>query len=331
MRTHKKKVRLLIVLLVFFMGFKIGVFTTSNTYSGIRKHDDSWKGHNPARTLPSDERSSHTTNDSLVPNIVHYIWVDLNGTYTFTFLYAVSFISVHKNWRPEEIMVHINKNNQPKGRWWDYVTSIVTTKIRFLSYDMREIRIFGEKPRYVEHISDIMRLLLLKEYGGTYIDNDVIALRSLDPLRHYNHTQGVGLVTSALSNGVIIAKKTSRFLSIWLEEYKTYGKKEVYNLWGHYSVSKPRQLIKKHPELVRIERDTLVRPDMSDYRKLETRKRVWKYSYSMHVWRRFIYIPRRPEDIKRISNQSLLRDVMEYVIFDKIPYYAQNDTKLSLV
>ncbi|CAH1793404.1 unnamed protein product, partial [Owenia fusiformis] len=192
------------------------------------------------------------------------------------------------------------------GQWWDYVTSNVTTKIRFLSYNMSNIDIFGEKPRYVEHISDIMRIRLLKEYGGTYIDSDVIALRSLDPLRHYNHTQGVGIVGGGLSNGVIIAKKTSKFLNIWLEEYKTYAKDDkIKNIWGYYSVTRPRQLLKTYPELVRIERDTLVRPVVREYTKLETRKKVWKYSYSMHVWRRLTYIPKKPEDIKLISNQSL--------------------------
>ncbi|CAH1786781.1 unnamed protein product, partial [Owenia fusiformis] len=96
------------------------------------------------------DNSSHTINESLVPNIVHYIWVDLKGSYNFTFLPAVSFISVHKNWKPDEILVHVNNNNRPHGQWWDYVTSNVTTKIRFLEYNMSQIDIFGEKPKYVE-------------------------------------------------------------------------------------------------------------------------------------------------------------------------------------
>ncbi|CAH1786783.1 unnamed protein product [Owenia fusiformis] len=273
------------------------------------------------------DNSSHTIHETLVPNIVHYIWVDFGGVYKFTFLNAVSFISVHKNWKPDEILVHVNNNNRPHGQWWDYVTSHVTTKIRFLEYNMSQIDIFGEKPKYVEHIADIMRLRVLKEYGGTYLDSDVIALRSLAPLRRYDHTQGVGAMSSGLSNGVIIAKKSSKFLDIWLEEYKMYGKEHVRSLWSYYSIERPRQLLKRQPELVRIEKDTLVRPLVGMYRNMETRQNVWKYSYSMHVWKRKTFIPERPDQIKLISNQSLLRDVMEYVVFNKIPFYAKNDRK----
>ncbi|CAH1786782.1 unnamed protein product [Owenia fusiformis] len=173
-----------------------------------------------------------------------------------------------------------------------------------------------------------MRIRILKEYGGTYLDSDVIALRSLAPLRRYNHTQGVGVMSSGLSNGVIIAKKSSKFLDIWLEEYKMYGKEKVKSsFWSYYSIRRPRQLLKRQPELVRIEKDTLVRPLEGMYTNMETRQNVWKYSYSMHVWKRKTFIPERPDQIKLISNQSLLRDVMEYVVFNKIPFYAKNDRK----
>ncbi|CAH1787935.1 unnamed protein product [Owenia fusiformis] len=276
----------------------------------------------PGNSRKEGEKSSHPVDESLVPNIVHYIWVDLNGYYKFNFLHAVSFISVHKNWKPDEILVHVNKNNRPHGEWWDYVMSNVTTKIRFISYNMAQIDIFGEKPRYPEHISDILRLRILKEYGGTYIDSDVIALRSLAHLRRYNHTQGIGIASNGLSNGVIIAKKTSKFLDLWIEEYKKYGKEEVGSIWSHYSIFKPRRLLADYPDLVRIERNTLVRPVAADYELFTTRKYVWDHSYSIHVWRRKTYIPYKPDDINFISNQSLLRDVMEYVVFDKIPPYA---------
>jgi len=43
--------------------------------------------------------------------------------------------------------------------------------------------IFGIKPYWVQHKADLVRVQLLREYGGIYMDNDCIMLRSVDYLR----------------------------------------------------------------------------------------------------------------------------------------------------
>ena len=60
------------------------------------------------------------------------------------------------------------------------------------------------------------------DYGGLYLDNDVLVARTFDPLRRrYELTldrEGARL----LANGIIVATPHSQFLRIWLEGYRDY-------------------------------------------------------------------------------------------------------------
>lgn len=51
------------------------------------------------------------------------------------------------------------------------------------------------------HMSDFIRLLLLSKYGGTYIDLDVICMKSLDELKpNYVGTAERNLIQNAILN-----------------------------------------------------------------------------------------------------------------------------------
>jgi Glycosyltransferase sugar-binding region containing DXD motif len=50
--------------------------------------------------------------------------------------------------------------------------------------------VFGQKISHVFHQGDVAKLEILLEYGGIYLDYDVIVVNSLDPLRQYSATYG---------------------------------------------------------------------------------------------------------------------------------------------
>ncbi|CAH1772882.1 unnamed protein product [Owenia fusiformis] len=190
---------------------------------------------------------------------------------------------------------------------------------------MTELTIFGFVPRRVEHMSDFLRIHVLQEHGGIYIDNDILALKSIEPLRHYDHTQGIGLHGDGLSNGAIIAKKESILFNLWIEAYRTYktfGKSDIRNnirLWGYYSIHIPRMLLTIYPHLVHIESQTLIKPKPSVYMDKRRIKYVWENNYSIHVWQRLLTVPDSPEKIPDLPSESLLRQAMEYIWFDRKP------------
>ncbi|CAH1786450.1 unnamed protein product [Owenia fusiformis] len=281
------------------------------------ENNESYKG----LTNIFPENKNNSTSKALVPNLVHYVWLDMKGKLNFEFLHTVSMISVHKRWKPDKIFLHVYQKNYPHGKWWDYVKNNVSG-IKIVEHEFDELTIYGEVPKYVEHMADFLRIKILREYGGIYIDTDVIALRSLEPLRHYDHTQGVGLVGTALSNGVIIAKKTSILLELWLEAYRTYNKIDIgkeTSFWQYYSINVPRTLADIYPRLIHIEKDTLVRPKIKSYSLEPTKKYVWENNYSVHVWHRALPVPKSPGEIKDLQDEYLLKEVIEYIWYDKPP------------
>ena len=124
----------------------------------------------------------------VVPNIAHFTW------YTqlpkeFLFHHLLSILSVYRMMKAEKIYFHCNF--QPVGKYWDEARSKVPNLI-IKGVDPPK-SLFGVdlKARVNDATdSDADRLRILQEYGGLYIDLDVLILRSLDPLRRFPTTLG---------------------------------------------------------------------------------------------------------------------------------------------
>ncbi|CAH1795680.1 unnamed protein product [Owenia fusiformis] len=267
----------------------------------------------------------------LVPNIVHYIWMQSSDTIvpkklTFTFLNALSFLSVHKHWKPETIYLH--GNVLPTGNWWETVRNNVTNIVHV--YHDERPTIYGNKVRYKEHMADILRLEILQEYGGVYIDTDVIAIQSYEPLLKYDVTLPRDS-EDQLANGIIFAKPHAPFLKIWHETYKTYSKwKKGTNAWAFHSVQTPYKLSKIFPHLVHIEGSSLIGPRWYEPHKLFKGQYRWMDNFSIHVWKGKSVVPPEPGLISNLPDQSTLQEVMEYIWYDRLPKehnYTYNDVK----
>ena len=50
--------------------------------------------------------------------------------------------------------------------------------------------IHGQRLRHIYHQGDVAKMEILLEYGGIYLDYDVIVVNSLDPVRLYDATLG---------------------------------------------------------------------------------------------------------------------------------------------
>jgi len=74
------------------------------------------------------------------------------------------------------------------------------------------------------------------EFGGIYLDPDVLVLRSFDPLRRLPLTLGRQTIKPpTIANGIIICRPGVVFLRLWLETYKTYNPRK----WDYHSVQIP--------------------------------------------------------------------------------------------
>ena len=60
------------------------------------------------------------------------------------------------------------------------------------------------------------KLEVLMEYGGIYLDYDVIMVRPMNELRQYDFTIGKCSWSNKFVAGIVIGTKDFKFLRLWL-------------------------------------------------------------------------------------------------------------------
>ena len=243
----------------------------------------------------------------IVPKIVHYIWFYSKEECNFKFYNFISVLSAHKYIKPENIIIWYD--NLPCGVWWDRIrVYIPILRVRRINPPKT---VFGQRIKVPEHRSDVARLGILFEHGGIYLDLDMIALKSWDPLLHYNTTLGAE-TDYDLGNGVIITVPKSQFLRRWGNTYRNFRD----SLWGFNSVIMPFYLAQLYPELIHVEWNTLYRPNWKEMGWLYGEGKLWDWSdcYGMHLY----HIKDRKEpnskDIKTLN--STLGQIFRLVYHD---------------
>lgn len=187
---------------------------------------------------------------AIVPNIVHYI---LFEKHKISYIHMLSLFSVCRIHRPQYIYFHcdchqIDDDDANWHRVLKFVnkTNDVTVKIvpTERPTHINGIRIREDFQNF--HGSDITRYRLLRQYGGIYLDNDVLVCQSLHQFRRYEFTLNWD-VGQSLGSQVLIGHKNARFLKFVLESYKLYDT----NRWYYNAAELPtKAILRKYPQIV---------------------------------------------------------------------------------
>ena len=116
--------------------------------------------------------------------------------------------------------------------------------------------IFGVRLANAAHRSDLMRLDLLEEHGGLYLDHDSFVLRRLDGVRCTNARavlaglESFGPRSRKLNNGVLLAAPNASFLAAWRRDYADYRPAT----WDYNSCERSYALAQAQPETVEMQR-----------------------------------------------------------------------------
>jgi hypothetical protein len=181
----------------------------------------------------------------LVPNIFHY--VNLNQS-EIRFGQFLSILSVWVNHKPDRIILHCNHCNY-SGKYWDTLNkipklkSIISTRY---TYDYNE-KIFRNRLGWVQHKSDVLRLLAIMNLGGIYLDNDMIVINSLDKYRKFEIAVSWESDNHGIGNQIFIANKNARFLRAIYDQYRDRYKPECWYCNGGHV---PQEILLKHRYLV---------------------------------------------------------------------------------
>ena len=156
--------------------------------------------------------------DPVVPRLSHMVWL-YGRPHEFSFLRLLSGLSIIRVIKPCAIIFWCD-SYIPKGKYWIQFIGNATQAgipIHILTIDSPG-RVGGTPFGWKEHQSSFVRLHVLQLFGGIYMDSDVIAVRSLDPLRCFNMTMGMESET-ALCNSFQMAAPNAPFLNTWIAQY----------------------------------------------------------------------------------------------------------------
>ncbi|KAL5020457.1 hypothetical protein ScPMuIL_003349 [Solemya velum] len=246
----------------------------------------------------------------LVPNIVHFVWFQLER---LSFYHFLSILSAHKFLKPCLILIH--GDVLPAGDYWGKLLDIVTNIVHVRSDP--PLQVFGKNLSWIQHKSDIHRIEVLKEYGGIYLDTDVIVLRSFEFLRNYTYTMGMeGDVT--FCNAIILAQKNATFLHQWYQSYKTYNPKE----WAVHSGVKSFQLFKQFPDLIHVMNKTsFFTPSWGQKQLIYKDNYDWSGNIALHLYSVHKQ-PFKEETIETIKYlNTTLGSLARFVLFNEKKLY----------
>ncbi|KAJ4150696.1 hypothetical protein LMH87_011433 [Akanthomyces muscarius] len=184
----------------------------------------------PNETLYTDEASCATRHDRApIPNIAHFVYIlsdPDNGTFPFKFSHFLSVYGAWRRWQPDVLYLHTNvaasssavlqARAGEQGKWAQRLFNMPGLVINTISAPTHTNR--GQELKHMEHRSDFVRVKVVHDFGGVYMDMDVHALRDMRPLREAGYKavagrQGGGL----LNSGTFLAAKGSKATRMWME------------------------------------------------------------------------------------------------------------------
>ncbi|OCF40483.1 hypothetical protein I317_05721 [Kwoniella heveanensis CBS 569] len=209
-----------------------------------------------------------------IPNIVHYVYgLASDPQPDFPYFAYLAMRSALVSLRPEEVWFHCI--HEPRGYWWDRVRDwegwtdehgLRKGMVRVLK--ARDVQWIGKDRKPVVHFAhkaDIIRLEVLRDYGGIYLDIDTFVLDSFEShslLRQdvvlgmeahgLTFLRGTGgddeMQPKGLCNAVIIARQNAEFLNRWLASYDGFREDK----WTEHSVEMPWTLAQMYPTLLTV-------------------------------------------------------------------------------
>ncbi|ORX56872.1 hypothetical protein DM01DRAFT_1284673 [Hesseltinella vesiculosa] len=163
--------------------------------------------------------------------------------------------------------------------------------------------IYDRRLSHFAHQADVIRLDVLRRYGGIYLDLDVISVKPMDDLLNHEFVMGQEGVGGSvgLCNGVILSQPNARFLQRWQQTYHTFNMEQ----WNYHSVILPGKLAPYFKDEITIQNHTSFFWPLWDSPGLRAifleKSYDWADNYATHLW-------------ESAANPHLMKDLSEDVI-----------------
>lgn len=267
----------LFVILVFMISSFFNLFLSRSIIESVSKINSTLACFENKIFTQTQRNDLHKYN---VPNLVHYIWYYPKPV-PLKFHHMLSILGCQKFIQPDVIYFHTNM--PPYGKYWDHIKEITSLKV---IHREPSKTLFGETlepPFFNTSQSNVDRVKILTEYGGIYLDFDVIPVQSFDALRKKPCTIGQES-KKKMCGCVIICSKESLFLTLWANAFLDNYRRTS---WAYNTGTVPFYLSRRFPHLISVEETRLNRPNWMELQFIWGNKRYdWSKNYAIHLWYR---------------------------------------------
>jgi hypothetical protein len=215
-----------------------------------------------AHATTTETASDSPAMPELIPNHVHFIF-GLSNPYdepdvgTFDFISYLAVRSAVVGMQAENISLHYTyladppvsePNKNPFSNPW---VRRLKDDITLVYHSPAEMETLKNQPGahwQAAHVSDLLRLKLLREQGGIYLDIDAFGLRPFTDLLRSPRDMIMGHEggnRGGLCNAIMVARRNSTFIDRWAAEY---GNFDFSHEWNFHSVILPKKLQLQNPD-----------------------------------------------------------------------------------
>ena len=191
----------------------------------------------------------------MIPKIFHFVFglaEDFGGK-PFSLCHYLAIKSALDN--NQDFTARFYYKHKPEGEWFKKIEK----NLELIEIDPPK-EIFGKPLLHIAHQTGVIRLQVLLQHGGIYMDLDTISSQTFSPLLVHKCVLGIqgphhGRV-EGLCDGVILAEKGSLFLQHWLLSYQSHRSTGRDEYWDEHAVFMPYFLSTQFPSLLHVEPHT---------------------------------------------------------------------------
>jgi hypothetical protein len=248
----------------------------------------------------------------MIPNVLHYVYINERPWKIHHYLSVKSALVKAKI---NEINIWLD--SEPNGEWWAKTKPLVNIiKIK------PPTEIFGKEIKEPAHKSDVLRLEILRDHGGIYVDTDVLFVKPFKDLLDNKFVLGEQGPNGCegLCPATILSEKKSEFSELWLNGFRDnfYGGPAGSPTWCLHSVNLPLALSKKYPDLITIVNHECFFWPLYHQKHIEIifeENHRFPNAYSHHLWESSgkKYLKEMTEEKIRLENTTFTNLVKELV------------------
>lgn len=176
---------------------------------------------------------------TVIPKIIHLVYINQRPLKSFNYKCIYSIFK-----HMPDYQVYIHNDIEPDTEEWLLLKQNKNVTIKKINR-VKEFDSFVID--HVQYEADIIRMNILYEYGGVYLDTDVYILKNIDSLLDGHSFYIAKETEDNFINCVIISEPGNEFIKVWLEYFATGFR---VGIWGWHIRDLPKLILDKFPHYI---------------------------------------------------------------------------------